>query len=118
MSEYILELKNITKLFPGVRALKNVSFNLKPGEIHALVGENGAGKSTLIKIITGAYEPTEGQLIFNNNAVTKNDPSKSLKKGITPIYQELNLFQAMSVLDNMFMGREIVRRGLDRKSVV
>ena len=85
MSEYILELKNITKLFPGVNALNNVSFGLKHGEIHALVGENGAGKSTLIKIITGAHDPTGGQLIFNNNVVTKNDPTRSLKKGIFSI---------------------------------
>jgi len=111
MSEYILELKNITKLFPGVRALNNVSFGLKHGEIHALVGENGAGKSTLIKIITGAHEPTEGQMLFDQNVVIKNNPTLSLRRGISPIYQELNLFQALSVLDNMFMGREITRNG-------
>ena len=118
MSEYILELKNINKLFPGVKALSNVSFGLKRGEIHALVGENGAGKSTLIKIITGAYEPTEGQMIFDQSAVTKNNPYTSLKKGIFPIYQELNLFQAMSVADNMFMGKELTRKGFrDRKQM-
>ena len=111
MSEYILELKNITKFFPGVRALNNVNFGLKPGEIHALLGENGAGKSTLIKIITGAHEPTDGQMIFDQNVITKNDPTRSLKNGISPIYQELNLLQALSVLDNMFLGREITRYG-------
>jgi len=115
MDEYILQLKNITKRFPGVKALNNVSFDLKRGEIHALVGENGAGKSTLIKIITGALEPSEGQIIFDGNVVTKNDPTKSMKNGIFTIYQELNLLSAMSVMDNMFLGKEIERNGLLNK---
>lgn len=112
MSEFILQLQNISKNFPGVRALNNVNFDLKPGEIHALVGENGAGKSTLIKIITGAHEPTSGQMLIDGVAVTKNDPTKSMDKGIFTIYQELNLLSAMSVMDNMFLGKEMAQGGL------
>ena len=67
MSEYILELNNITKIFPGVKALDNVHFNLKAGEIHALAGENGAGKSTFIKVITGAHQPDGGEIILNSD---------------------------------------------------
>ena len=111
MSEFILQLQNISKNFPGVRALNNVSFDLKRGEIHALVGENGAGKSTLIKIITGALEPTGGQMIFDGRVITKNDPMKSINNGIFTIYQELNLLSAMSVMDNMFLGKEIAHKG-------
>ena len=119
MSEYILELKNITKFFPGVRALNNVNFNLKKGEIHALVGENGAGKSTLIKIIMGVFGPSSGEIIFNQNAITNNDPTRSLKSGIFTVYQELNLFQSMSVMDNLFMGNEITRSGFtDKKRMI
>jgi len=112
MSEFILQLQNISKNFPGVRALNNVNFDLKRGEIHALVGENGAGKSTLIKIITGAHEPTSGQMLVDGVAVSKNDPTKSMDNGIFTIYQELNLLSAMSVMDNMFLGKELAQGGL------
>jgi len=115
MSDCILQLQNISKNFPGVKALNNVNFDLRRGEVHALCGENGAGKSTLIKIITGALEPTDGQIIFDGNIVTKNDPTKSINSGIFTIYQELNLLPAMSVMDNMFMGKEIAHNGLLRK---
>ena len=112
MSEYILQLQNITKNFPGVKALDNVSFDLKRGEIHALVGENGAGKSTLIKIITGAQPPTSGVMIFDGEVISKNDPTRSMSNGIFTIYQELNLLPALSVMDNMFLGKEISSKGL------
>jgi len=120
MDEYILELKNITKRFPGVLALNDVNFNLKRGEVHALVGENGAGKSTLIKIITGAHEPSEGQMILDGEVITKNDPTKSLKSGIAIIYQELNLLPSMSVMDNVFMGQEMTKKSrfLDKKKML
>ena len=120
MDEFILELKNITKRFPGVLALNDVSFDLKRGEVHALVGENGAGKSTLIKIITGAHEPTDGEMILDGHVITKNDPIKSQKNGVATIYQELNLMPAMSVMDNVFMGQEMTRRSLflDKKKML
>ena len=112
MSEYILQLQNISKNFPGVKALDDVSFDLKRGEVHALVGENGAGKSTLIKIITGAQPPTSGVMIFDGQIVTKNDPIKSMSNGIFTIYQELNLLSSLSVMDNMFLGKEKTSNGL------
>jgi len=120
MDEYILELKNISKRFPGVLALNDVNFNLKKGEIHALVGENGAGKSTLIKIVTGAHEPTSGEMIFDGKTITKNDPTKSLNNGIATIYQELNLLPSMSVIDNIFMGQEMTKGKsfLDKKKML
>ena len=95
MDEFILQMKDVTKRFPGVTALNNVNFDLKRGEIHALIGENGAGKSTLIKIVTGAHDPSEGTVIFDGNIVTKNDPNKSINRGIFTIYQELNLLSLM-----------------------
>ena len=120
MNEFILQMKNVTKRFPGVTALDNVNFDLKPGEVHALIGENGAGKSTLIKILTGAQDQSEGEVIFDGKTVTRNDPLKSMNRGIFTIYQELNLLPLMSVMDNMFMGKEITKnnRLLDRKKML
>ena len=120
MDEFILQMKDVTKRFPGVTALNNVNFDLKRGEIHALIGENGAGKSTLIKIVTGAHDPSEGTVIFDGNIVTKNDPNKSINRGIFTIYQELNLLSLMSVMDNIFIGKEITKKNgfLDRKKML
>jgi len=86
VAERILELHHITKTFPGVRALDDVHFDLKPGEIHALIGENGAGKSTLIKVITGVYQPDAGQIIFNGTPVEIRSPADSQRLGIAAIY--------------------------------
>ena len=105
MSEFILELKNITKVFPGVRALDKVTLSFKPGEVHAIAGENGAGKSTFIKIITGALKPTEGTVIYDGAEVKNNSPEISMKLGIAAIYQEFNLFPALSVAENVYYGR-------------
>lgn len=88
MADYILELRNLTKRFPGVTALNQVEFQLKPGEIHALVGENGAGKSTLIKIITGVHQPDEGQIILNGEPVSFAGPLNAQQAGIAAIYQD------------------------------
>ena len=84
----VLRATNISKSFAGVHALKDVSFDLRPGEVHALVGENGAGKSTLIKIITGAHQPDEGALDVNGRPVERNDPVISRSLGITAIHQQ------------------------------
>jgi ribose transport system ATP-binding protein len=102
----VLEAREVTKRFPGVLALDRVSFQLQPGEVHALVGENGAGKSTLIKVITGVYAPDEGQVIFGGEEVTFASPRDSQAAGISTIYQEINLIPMRSVAQNVFLGRE------------
>ena len=108
----ILRLSHISKTFPGVRALEDISFDLKRGEVHCLCGENGAGKSTLIKILSGAYQPDEGgQIFFNGNAVSLT-PHTALRVGIHTIYQEHIVFSALSITENIFAGAEITRRGL------
>ncbi len=110
MNEYVLELKSISKYFPGVKALEKVDFNLKPAEIHALVGENGAGKSTLIKIITGVFQPDEGEIIFHGNTVVFSDPTVSQKNLIAAIYQNPTCFPHLTVTENIFMGHPMVEQ--------
>ncbi|MGM9574892.1 MAG: sugar ABC transporter ATP-binding protein [Oscillospiraceae bacterium] len=102
--ESIIELKNITKTYPGVVALDNVSLSFRPGEIHAICGENGAGKSTLIKVMAGAAAPEKGQIFVAGEEVTHMDPSLSRKLGIEVIYQELVLAPHVSVAENIYMG--------------
>jgi monosaccharide-transporting ATPase len=102
----ILEAREVTKRFPGVLALDGVSFQLRPGEVHALVGENGAGKSTLIKVLTGVYQPDEGQVLFGGEEVAFASPRDSQAAGISTIYQEINLIPMRSVAQNVFLGRE------------
>jgi len=109
MNTPILEMKNITKEFPGVKALNNVSFQVKEGEIHCLVGENGAGKSTLMKVLSGVYPHGEytGDIIFGGKIQNFNGISDSEKAGIAIIYQELALIPEMTVYENIFLGHEI-----------
>ena len=102
----ILEVREVTKRFPGVVALDGVSFELRPGEIRALVGENGAGKSTLIKVITGVYRPDGGRVLFNGEEVSFASPRGAQEAGISTIYQETNLIPLRSVAQNIFLGRE------------
>ena len=105
----ILEMKNITKEFPGVKALDNVTFSVKRGEIHCLVGENGAGKSTLMKILSGVYPhgQYEGDIVFGGQSQTFNNIRDSEQTGISIIYQELALVPEMTVYENIFLGNEI-----------
>lgn len=114
MSNYVLELRNITKTFPGVKALDNVEFKLKPGEIHALMGENGAGKSTFIKIITGVHAPDEGEIYLNGQKVNISNPREAQKMGIAAIYQHVTSFPDLSVTENIFIGHEKVEKGTNR----
>ena len=102
----ILEMIGITKTFPGVKALDNVSFSCKYGEIHALLGENGAGKSTLIKVLSAAYQLDSGEILFKNKSFKDKDPISAQKAGIGVIYQEFNLVPHLSVAENVFLGRE------------
>lgn len=106
MSDYILELKGITKIFPGVKALDNVHFSLKKGEIHALMGENGAGKSTFIKVITGVHRPEEGEIYLKGEKVEFKSPKDAQNKSIAAIYQHGTTYQSLSVTENIFMGHE------------
>ena len=106
MSENLLEMKNICKSFPGVKALQHVDFQLKAGEIHALLGENGAGKSTLIKVLGGIYHPEEGQIFIDGKEVAITDVNSARDHGISIIHQELVLVPYMTVAENIFLGRE------------
>lgn len=103
----VLEMRNIHKGFPGVRALQGVDFTLCEGEIHALMGENGAGKSTLIKVLTGVYEKDEGQIFIKGKegAVSIRSPQEAQKNGISTVYQEITLCPNLTVAENMFIGR-------------
>jgi len=106
MAECILELKKITKQFPGVTALRDVDFELCRGEVHALVGENGAGKSTLAKIITGVLQPTEGTIQYEGAPVVWENPRHSIVRGIAAIYQEPAIFSDLNVAENIYMGHQ------------
>jgi len=106
VSDYVLELNNITKRFGGVEVLHGVSFTLRQGEVHALLGENGAGKSTLIKVITGVHQPDGGEIYLNGKRVHFNDTLESRQAGIAAIYQELSLCPDLNVAENIFLGRQ------------
>lgn len=111
MSDIILQMRNINKHFAGVYALRNVSFDLRPGEVHALLGENGAGKSTLIKVITGVHQPDGGEITLNGQPVRFADPRESREHGIAAIYQEPSLFPDLDIAENIFVGRQPMRAG-------
>lgn len=100
----ILELAQISKQFPGVKALDGVQLDIRPGEVHALLGENGAGKSTLIKIISGVHKPDTGTLLMDGQPVQFNSPREAQERGVATIYQELSLYPELTVAENIFMG--------------
>jgi len=123
VSTPFLQLKNISKAFPGVQALDNVSIDVNKGEIHALIGENGAGKSTLIKLLTGVHHWDSGTITYAGKELTGITPSQAIHTyGIVPIYQELNLIPELDVAENIFLGREVLAserfRIIDRKEIV
>jgi len=103
---YILEMENITKEFPGVKALDNVQLKVRKGSVHALMGENGAGKSTLMKIIIGMHTPDKGRIIFDGKELKLNNIQEALNKGISMIHQELSPIPEMTVAENIYLGRE------------
>ena len=102
----ILQLKDASKSFPGVKALQDVSLDLYPGEIHALMGENGAGKSTLLKIIFGAYVADQGTMLLNGKAAALRSPANALAQGISMVHQELSLVPQLTAVQNIVLGRE------------
>ena len=108
-------MRSITKRFPGVLALSEVDFDVRKGEVHALVGENGAGKSTLMKILSGVYERDSGDVVFKGQPVAFRNPRQSQLAGITTIYQELNQVPYLSVTENIFLGTELTRGGVALK---
>ena len=111
MDDVILEMRNIEKHFPGVQALRDVDFNLRHGEVHALVGQNGAGKSTLIKVLSGAYRPDGGEIILDGERVSFSSPLDSQSAGIRTVYQETSLSPYLTVAENLFLGHEPTRAG-------
>ena len=117
MSEHtLLEMKNIHKRFPGVYALKNIHFELKKGEVHALLGENGAGKSTLIKVLGGIYQADEGEIYIQGKKTAIHTVFDAQKNGVAIIHQELVLVPYMTVAENIFLGREPLKNGFVNKT--
>src|SRR5512136_2945167 len=110
-TQNILNMKGITKSFPGVVALEDVDFSLRKGEIHALIGENGAGKSTLIKVLTGVEHPDAGTIELDGKLVQVKSPQHSQELGISTVYQEVNLCTNISVAENIMLGYEPHRLG-------
>lgn len=103
--EPLIKMVGITKEFPGVKALDNISFDILPGEVHVLIGENGADKSTLMKILSGVYTPTSGKIICNGREYSKLSTADSYNEGIAIVYQELSVINELSILENLFVGK-------------
>src|SRR5690349_16301155 len=108
----ILKLSGISKHFPGVKALSDVDFDLRPGEVHVLFGENGAGKSTLINIVAGSFAPDVGTITFQDQPLRLSSPHHARELGINAVFQEFSLVPTLSVQDNLYLGRELKRGGL------
>ena len=115
-SEYIIEMRNITKEFPGIKANDNITLQLKRGEIHALLGENGAGKSTLMSVLFGLYQPDEGEILKNGEVVKINNPNDATALGIGMVHQHFKLVECFTVLDNIILGAEDTRFGFIKKA--
>ena len=110
--EYVIEMLNITKEFPGIKANDNITVQLKKGEIHALLGENGAGKSTLMSILFGLYQPDEGCIKINGEIAEINDPNDANRYKIGMVHQHFKLVETFTVLDNIILGVEETKNGL------
>ncbi|MFD2028273.1 sugar ABC transporter ATP-binding protein [Promicromonospora aerolata] len=112
----LLEMRGIVKHFPGAKALDGVDLEVRPGEVHCLLGQNGAGKSTLIKTLAGAHQPTAGEVLLDGKPVTMPDPVAALRLGIATIYQELDVVDGLTVAENIYLGHELARSGVTRRS--
>src|SRR3954462_3381592 len=108
----LLEVRGITKQYPGVRALEGVDFDVRAGEVHCLLGPNGAGKSTLIKCVSGIVAPSAGEILVDGEPLPVGEPSESMARGVGTIYQELDLVGDLSVSARIFLGHEPRRAGL------
>ena len=112
--DILLSMTGIDKAFNGVPALREADFEVRRGEVHALIGQNGAGKSTLIKVLTGVHEPDPGEIVFRGQPVRFKGPHDAQPAGISTIYQEVNLVGPLSVAENLFLGREPTPARADR----
>jgi len=108
----ILVLDRINKSFPGVQALKDMSFSIREGEVHAICGENGAGKSTLMKVVSGVYAQDSGDIYVRGEKATIKNPIDAFEKGIAIMYQETSLFNEMTILENLFLNHEPTKKVL------
>src|SRR5690606_17742879 len=113
----LLSMRNIVKTFPGVRALRGVDLDVRAGEVHCLLGQNGAGKSTLIKVLSGAYRPDSGEILWEGEPVHFFGPQSAVERGIAAISQELDLVDGLSVAENVYLGHERAVGGFSRRGV-
>ena len=111
----LVEMKGIVKTFGGIHALNGVNLNIYPGEVHVIMGENGAGKSTLMKILSGIYQPSAGEIIVDGQSHSLITPKQAAQYGISIIYQELSVINELSALENLFVGRMPVKKGFGAK---
>ena len=118
MSEYTLEMRGVSKSFPGVKALDNVQLKLRPGKVHALMGENGAGKSTLMKCMFGIYTMDEGEIYMDGEKIEIHNPMDALNKGIAMVHQELQPIPARTIGENIYLGRYPMKKVLGFIKVV
>jgi ribose transport system ATP-binding protein len=114
----LLRVSAVTKSFAGVRALKGVELDVRPGEVHCILGQNGAGKSTLIKVLAGVYQPDEGEIIWNGEPFSASTPQAALSMGIATMYQELDVVDGLTVAENIFLGHEVARGGFTRQTAL
>ena len=106
----ILVLDKINKSFPGVHALKDMSFSIREGEVHAICGENGAGKSTLMKVVTGIHKEDSGDIMLNGKKIKITNPNEAFHMGISVMYQETSLFPEMTILENLYLNHEMTKK--------
>lgn len=115
--DHLLQMRGIVKQFPGARALDGVDLTVRAGEVHCLLGQNGAGKSTLIKVLSGAHQPDEGEILLDGAPVTVGSPVQALRLGIATMYQELDVVDGLTVAENVFLGHELSAGGFSRRRV-
>ena len=117
MNDYILELHNISKSFPGVKALNDINLKIKKGEVHALVGENGAGKTTLIRVVSGIYKPDTGTVIYNGKELINPTPHECIEKGISSVHQDFRMVETLTVAENIFLGKPLMKKSVIGRNV-
>ena len=107
MAEPFLSIRGVTMAFSGVKALDKVDFDIYPGEVHCLAGENGSGKSTMIKVISGVYQPSEGEIVMDGKSHSKLTPIEAIQNGVQVIYQDFSVFPNLTVLENLALNTEL-----------
>src|SRR3954447_20821292 len=111
----LLQMRGIVKQFPGARALDGVDLEIRAGEVHCLLGQNGAGKSTLTKVLAGAHQPDEGEILIDGTPVTIPHPVAGLRLGVATMYQELDVVDGLSVVENIYLGHELAKGGFSQR---